>query len=69
MKRLISLIVSLALLTVVLTGCTGGPADSRVATAPEAAGKMAWPRTSEGIAAMNPDYIFFFGAIESKRKI
>lgn len=45
MKKLTRLIVSLALLTAVMAGCAGAPADSRVTTAPEAAEKAAWPRT------------------------
>lgn len=45
MKKFARLIVSLALLTAVLAGCAGAPADSKVATAPETAEKTAWPRT------------------------
>jgi iron complex transport system substrate-binding protein len=50
MKKLIGLIVSLSLLTGVLAGCAGTPADNSVTTTPEAIGKAdaeksAWPRT------------------------
>lgn len=45
MKKLARLIVPLALLTALLAGCAGAPADNRVTTTPAAAEKAAWPRT------------------------